>query len=156
MNAIQKLRQLADEIKNSKDGLAIVDAWTLVERLALRMPVDLELADRVFKEKDAAGLDQLVSALENPPTKDEPDAPEISQHDMTEAMRTFRKRLKFARLDDESRIGGRHLTGGLRSEIDAIEAPREYPMRVWRALVKAGRLVDTGHGFYAEPPQKPN
>ena len=156
MNALQKLRQLTDVINNSKDGLAIVDAWALVERLALRMPVDLELADRVFKEKDAIGLDRLVNALENPQTKAEPDALEVSQHDMTEAMRMFRKRLKFARLDDESRIGGRHLTGGLRSEIDAMEAPRDYPPRVWRALVKAGRLVDTGHGFYALPPQKPS
>jgi hypothetical protein len=41
------------------------------------------------------------------------------------------------------------MSSGKRSEIDAIEAPREYPMGGWRALVAAGRLRAEGGGFFA-------
>ncbi|MEL7473517.1 MAG: hypothetical protein AAGK04_09390, partial [Planctomycetota bacterium] len=69
MNAIQKLRSLHDEIAAAESGLKIVDAWALAERLALRQPVNLTEAERVFKEKDLAGLDGLIAKLERPPKK---------------------------------------------------------------------------------------
>ena len=65
-------------------------------------------------------------------------------------MHAFRKRLKLARLNDESKLGGRYTSGGKRSGIDAVQPPGEYPDRVWKALVQAGRLVDAGGGFYAD------
>ncbi|MBI1302568.1 MAG: hypothetical protein GC172_02100 [Phycisphaera sp.] len=68
---------------------------------------------------------------------------------MKAAMKAFRKRLKFARLDAESRLGVRPTTTGKKAEIDAIIAPSDYPRSVWEALVAAGRLRREGGGFYA-------
>jgi hypothetical protein len=65
------------------------------------------------------------------------------------AIKVFRKRLRYARLDAESRLGVGPMSSGKRNDIDAIEAPREYPMPVWRALVAAGRLRSVGGGFFA-------
>ncbi|KAA0217538.1 MAG: hypothetical protein DYG94_01195 [Leptolyngbya sp. PLA3] len=70
---------------------------------------------------------------------------------MTAALKAFKKRLKLARLADESRLGGRYTSGGRESQIDAIIPPNEFPAAVWKALEKAGRLKHTGQGFYAEP-----
>ncbi|MEZ6242257.1 MAG: hypothetical protein R3B57_04370 [Phycisphaerales bacterium] len=154
MNAVQKLRQLADQIKTSKNGLEIVDAWALAERLCARMPMNQGEATRVFKEKDAAGLDALVAKLENPGATAEAE-PEVTEHEMNDAMRAFRKRIKMIRLDEESKLGGHGMTSGKKSGVTSIEPPREFPRRVWKALARAGRLVDEGHGFYAEPLRPP-
>jgi hypothetical protein len=63
-------------------------------------------------------------------------------------MKAFRKRLKLTRLDDESRLGSRYVTGGRKSAIAAIMPPREYPREIWDTLVAQGKLRYTGQGFY--------
>jgi hypothetical protein len=78
-----------------------------------------------------------------------PEVPKVDADVMRAAMKAFRKRLKFARLDAESRLGVRPTTTGKRAEIDAIIAPSDYPRSVWEALVGAGRLRREGGGFYA-------
>ena len=40
------------------------------------------------------------------------------------------------------------MTGGLKSEVDAIIPPNDYPEQVWKDLAKAGALRHTGQGFY--------
>ena len=154
MNVVEKLRQLHGEITGSGDGLKIVDAWALAERLIGRFPVDQGEVKRVFAEKDAGGLDALIAALERPAEKRITAGASASHDELTAAMRAFRKRLKLARLADESKLGGRYTSGGRKSTIDAIEPPDEFPRRVWDALVNDGKLVDTGQGFYAEAKQK--
>ncbi|MBL8746813.1 MAG: hypothetical protein JNK58_10715 [Phycisphaerae bacterium] len=74
-----------------------------------------------------------------------------SRDELDKALRAFRKRLKVMRLADESRLGGRQLTKGRESEIDAIIPPHEFPDEVWRALAREGRLIHTGRGFYSLP-----
>jgi hypothetical protein len=64
------------------------------------------------------------------------------------ALKAFRKRLKVMRLDEESKLGGRRLTGGRRSGIVAITPPREFPPEVWQELVRQGRLRSAGSGLY--------
>lgn len=64
------------------------------------------------------------------------------------AMKAFRKRLKLTKLDDESRLGNRAMTGGRKSEIAAIMPPREYPKEVWDELVRQGKLRNAGGSFY--------
>jgi hypothetical protein len=64
------------------------------------------------------------------------------------AFKAFRKRLKLTRLDEESRLGGRGLTGGHRSGIAGITPPHEYPQAVWDELVRQGKLRKMGHGTY--------
>ena len=160
MNAIQKLRQLHGEITGSKDGFKIVDAWTVAERLLARMPVDAGEVARVCKDKDAGGLDALILELEgvaSGKSAPEPVAlPSFTPEDLSAAMRAFRKRLKLARLNDESRLGSKQLTGGKKSDIDAIEPPTDFPRAIWKVLVRNGKLIDTGRGFYADAdPVKP-
>lgn len=71
-----------------------------------------------------------------------------SPEELKRALKAFRKRLKLTRLDDESRLGNRYVTGGRKSAIAAIMPPREYPKAVWDVLVAQGKLKDTGQGFY--------
>jgi hypothetical protein len=64
------------------------------------------------------------------------------------ALKAFKKRLKLTRLDAESRIGGGPLSGGKDSGIVAIQAPFEYPRKVWEKLVENGRLLKVEGGLY--------
>lgn len=156
MNAIQKLRQLCNDITDSNDGLAIVDAWAVVARLLPRATSDPAEAQRIIKEQDGPALSRMIDAIENPQKAAPATAPaEATHQEMKDAMHAFRKRLKLARLNDESKLGGRLMTGGKKSEIDAVEAPRDFPPRVWKALVRAGKLRDTGQGFYADAEDRP-
>lgn len=160
MNLIEKLRAMVSELeelgKKSEDGLRAHDHWQLAQRLMGRMRVDQAELKRVCTERDLPGFDALVSQLENPGEPPKPKADvEVSERDMADAIKAFRKRLKVMRLNDESKLGGHYTTGGRKSNIDAIEPPREFKPAVWRALAKAGKLRDTGRGFYALPYEMP-
>ncbi|HRQ72734.1 MAG TPA: hypothetical protein PLU35_06875 [Phycisphaerales bacterium] len=151
MNAVQKLRQLVGEVR--KGPASAAQAWPLAERLLSRLPVDQAEARRVCAERDADGFDAMIARLENPSAgvagTAPPDGPGIPDETLKSAMRAFTKRLKLARLADESRLGNRYTTGGRKSSIDAIIPPEEFPPEVWKALARAGKLRDTGGGFYA-------
>ena len=60
----------------------------------------------------------------------------------------FKKRLKLARLDDESQLSHRAMSGGGKSGIQAIQPPSQFPKAVWDELVRQGRLRYAGHGLY--------
>lgn len=150
MNAVQKLRELVGEI--GKGPASAMQAWPVAGRLLSRMPLDQAEVQRVCKERDAAGLDALVTRLENPQPEvraDDPAVAAVSADDMKAALHAFNKRLKLMRLSDESRLGGRYTSGGRASKIDAIQPPDTHPEEVWKALVAAGKLRYTGDGFYA-------
>lgn len=157
MNAVQKLRQVVGEIQGSSDPFAKVDAWSLAGRLLGRMPVDQGEVKRVVEARDVSGLDALVHGLEHPEEKKREESPikaaarEVSAEEMRHAMKLFRKRLKLARLSDESRLSGRYTSKGKASNIDAIIPPTEVPTAVWAALVEKGELEYTGEGFYKLP-----
>ena len=150
MNALEKLRQVVDEIHANKDPLKLQGNWDLAVRLMSRFPVDQKAAMEAYKTKDFAAFDALLRSLETPKPKAEPEdeGPVAVTHEMREALKAFRKRLKLVRLDDESRLGNRQMTGGLKSEIDAIIPPDDYPGEVWKSLAHAGVLRHTGQGFY--------
>ena len=63
------------------------------------------------------------------------------------AMKAVQKRLKLARLDDESALGGRGLTSGRHSSISAVRPPDQYPREVWDLLIRQGKLRDIGHNL---------
>jgi hypothetical protein len=75
-----------------------------------------------------------------------PGAP--TPEELKKALQAFKKRLKLARLDDESSLGGRRLTSGRQSGIVAVRAPNQFPQAVWDELVRQGRLKDVGQGLY--------
>jgi hypothetical protein len=67
---------------------------------------------------------------------------------LKKAYKAFKKRLKLARLDDESRLGRGAMSGGGSSGIQAIQPPNQYPKAVWDELVRQGKLRYVGHGLY--------
>ncbi len=73
-----------------------------------------------------------------------------SADELRKALKAFKKRLKLARLEDESKLGGGAMTGGRKSDIVAIMPPNQYPQAVWDELVKQGRLKYSGHGLYEQ------
>ncbi|HCT43993.1 MAG TPA: hypothetical protein DF699_02115, partial [Phycisphaerales bacterium] len=79
--------------------------------------------------------------------------PEYTIAELNEALRAFRHRLKYKKLDDESRISQREVTTGKSAKIDAMQppGPSEFDPRIWKVLVNKGKLVEEGRGFYREP-----
>ncbi|GAB5495603.1 MAG: hypothetical protein Phyf2KO_06830 [Phycisphaerales bacterium] len=148
MNALEKLRQVIDDIKANTDPMKLQANWDLAARLVSRFPVDQDAAMEAYKAKDADAFDAIVTSVENPTKADEPEADIEVTHEMREALKAFRKRLKLTRLDDESRLGSNKLSGGLKSDIDAIVPPKEFADSVWKDLAKVGVLRNTGQGFY--------
>ncbi len=149
MNLVQKVRSLTDAIIQAKDPMQVQKDWETVERLIGRLSIDAGEAQAVCKARDADALDALVAMAENPepPPASEP-MREIGNDEKQSAMKAFRKRLKLARLADESKLGGQNLTSGRESQIDAIMPPSQFPRDVWHALAKDGQLLDVGQGFY--------
>lgn len=156
MNAVQKLRQMVGEIRSAKQPAQKHAAWELVWRLLSRMPVDAAEVQKICSAEDLLAFEALVTRIENPQPVTKPAQPEVNspelKRDMEMALRAFRKRLKLSRLNDESKLGGRQMTSGRQSEIDAIIPPHEFPHHVWTALAKAGQLKDAGGGFFELPP----
>jgi hypothetical protein len=153
MNAVEKLRQMVGEIRR---GPAVVDvraSWELVGRLLGRMPVEQGEAAKVCAARDIDALDTMISRLErrDSPASQASSAGSLDKEELERALKAFRKRLKVMRLAEESKLGGRQLTGGRKSEIDAILPPHEFPNEVWQALAREGKLKALGQGFYALP-----
>lgn len=86
-------------------------------------------------------------------TDSDPASPSDSPpaEELRKALKAFKKRIKLARLDDESSLGGGPMSGGKSSSIVAVMAPNQYPKAVWDALVAQGRLKYSGQGLYQLP-----
>lgn len=102
----------------------------------------------IVEARDAAALATLLAAWDSGATL----RPVHDRGVLKRAVKAFRKRLKLARLDEESRIGGA-FSSGQRSNITGIEPPDQYGPDVWAELVRVGRLVDGGHGMLELPPE---
>ena len=72
----------------------------------------------------------------------------LTKETLKRAMKAFRKRLKLARLDDESRLGHDAMTKGEKSRICAVKPPEQYPQEVWDYLVETGRLKQLAPALY--------
>ena len=83
-------------------------------------------------------------------TEPEPSLPSDSPtpEELRKAMKAFKKRLKLARLDDESSLGHGPMSSGKSSSIVAVMPPNQYPKAVWDELVARGRLKYSGQGLY--------
>ena len=62
------------------------------------------------------------------------------------ALKAFRKRLKLARLDDESSSSRNPLSTGQSSSIVGVRAPEQVSQEVWDTLIAQGKLRDGGFG----------
>lgn len=77
-----------------------------------------------------------------------PETPPPTKEELKAALKAFKKRLKLTRLDDESRLGGGHLSKGGSSGIVAITPPNQFPLAVWEELIKQGKMKYAGDGTY--------
>lgn len=155
MNIIEKIRDTETKLRSQSDPVKQLELWTMLQRLLGRMPVDQSLLKQIVKDRDAIGLDMMIAKLEDPMAfkpKEEP-LPEYTQAELNDALRAFRHRLKYKKLDEESQISQRELTTGKHAKIDSMQppGPSEYDPRIWKVLVKNGMLVEEGRGFYREP-----
>ena len=83
-------------------------------------------------------------------TESQPSSPSDSPstEELRRALKAFKKRLKLARLDDESALGHGPMSSGRDSGIVAVRPPTQYPKPVWDKLVEQGRLKYAGQGLY--------
>lgn len=68
-----------------------------------------------------------------------------SEEELKRAFKAFKKRLKLARLDDESGLS----KGSKTSRISGISPPTGFPPAIWEELVEQGKLKRDGGGTYA-------
>jgi hypothetical protein len=68
-----------------------------------------------------------------------------TDEELKQALKAFKKRLKLARLDDES---GLSRGGGKKSGIVGITPPSGFPPGIWEELVANGKLKREGIGIY--------
>jgi hypothetical protein len=82
-----------------------------------------------------------------------PTPAEPTKEQLKGAMKAFKKRLKFTRLDAESQLSKNPLSTGRGSGIFAIMPPVDYPQEVWDELVRQGKLKKAGYGQYELVPE---
>jgi hypothetical protein len=68
-----------------------------------------------------------------------------TDEELKRAYKAFKKRLKLARLDDESGLS----KGSKRSAIAGITPPSGFPPGIWEELVTQGKLRREGAGTYS-------
>jgi hypothetical protein len=68
-----------------------------------------------------------------------------TEEELKHAYKAFKKRLKLARLDDESGLS----PGSKRSAIRGITPPAGHPPGIWEELVAQGKLKREGSGTYS-------
>ena len=74
-----------------------------------------------------------------------------SEEELKRALGAFKKRIKLMRLDQESKLGGRAMSAGKKSDIDQIQPPSQFPREVWKELAARKLIRDHGQGFYSMP-----
>ena len=72
-----------------------------------------------------------------------------TEDELKKALKAFKKRLKLARLDDES---GLSRGGGKKSGIAGISPPTGHPPGIWEELVAKGKLKREMGGTYSVVP----
>lgn len=167
-----RLAEIVSDLYLTDSPSATAKLWDRAAKALAGAEVDPKRIEAVIKARDVQALAKLAGELsvgsakpaggstseaDKPatatsgaatgshlPTADDPTSPET----LKAAYKAFKKRLKLNRLDEESRLGRSPLSGGQRSQIVAIQPPRDYPAATWEALVKQGKLKASGRGFY--------
>ena len=160
-----------DRIARTLDGLAPAAAgpvWGEAQHALMKTKADRKQVMQVIMSRDLAALQRMAdelagrsseatpSAAPDPESESPPPPAREFEHELLKrAMRAFRKRLKLARLDDESKLGVGPMTGGKHSRIHSILPPHEFEREIWEELARQGQLRDIGQGFFElaeEPP----
>ena len=175
--SLQRLSEIVSEIYLAEANKP-VKLWEKAKALLSRIAADDPRVAEIVAKKDIKGLARLTnelsaglkqkqsSAAEPSPGSPAiagaaeavaaatpvPQAPpdDLSSDNLKRAMKAFRKRLKLTRLDDESKLGrvGNPMSGGKKSQVAAIMAPREFPRQVWDELARQGKLRTSDGVFF--------
>jgi hypothetical protein len=130
--------------------------WGELHRAFLNSTIEPEISAKIIMHKDIEELQQVVEELQSGNVVElvetkEVELPTLSHEEQIDALRVFRKRVKFMKLDRESKLGVGPLTSGKEANVDSMMAPHDRPMDVWLALSAVGLLVDDGGGFFHIP-----
>ena len=146
---VDSVVSLAEKIKTSSEAGPL---WGQLHKAFLKSTVDASVAAKIIMHKDVEELNKVVTQLQcgSDVTIEEEavSLPELEHETIIEALRVFRKRIKFMKLDYESKLGVGPLTGGKELKFDSVMAPHEFPMEIWKALARDGHLIDDGGGFF--------
>jgi len=152
---LAKIEELMAAIGACEDPRRAGTEWKQVYKLLGKTALPPARVSHAVGMRDVAQLAELVAQLREPAPAAPPPPPDAdvpSTETCRLAMRAFRARLAFTRLDDESRVCSRNpLSKGEASSIAAINPPIEWPKSVWQELVRQGRLRYMGNGCYALP-----
>lgn len=130
--------------------------WGELHKTFLKSTVDPSVSAKIIMHKDKDELQNVINQLQTGNTVELEEAPctelpTLTHEEQIEAMRCFRKRVKFLKLDRESKLGIGPLTTGKDVNVDSMMAPHDYPMEVWLSLSASGHLIDDGGGFFHIP-----
>ncbi len=128
--------------------------WGAMHKLLLKAKVDSRALLRLIGMRDLTALNATIRQLhgevvETTPCDHPPAEVGFDPALLQTALKTFRRRIKFAQLDADSRLARSPLSGGSSPQINSMIPPREFPLAVWDALVQTGKLRREGGGFYA-------
>lgn len=155
-DVVDEITQLASEISKVEEAGPL---WGQLHKVFLKSTVDAGVAAAIIMHRNEEELAKVISQLQHgeqatvqvETLKRDAPLPEIPFETKKLAMRMFRKRVKFIKLDRESKLGIGPLTTGREATFDSIEAPHDYPQEVWKVLANEGQLIDDGGGFYRLP-----
>ncbi|MDP7009034.1 MAG: hypothetical protein QGI78_05630 [Phycisphaerales bacterium] len=151
---IGAVASLAQRISSLDDAGSL---WGELHKLLLKTEVDPVISAKIIMHKNVEELLHVVQQLQVGEELSvdqevcETQLPTLSHETKKQAMRIFRKRVKFIKLDRESKLGIGPLTTGKEAKFDSIEAPHDYGEEVWQVLASEGQLIDDGGGFYRLP-----
>jgi hypothetical protein len=151
--SIDSIVSIAEKIQAVDDPGSL---WGELHRAFLKSTVAPSVTAKIIMHKDIEELQQVILQLQSGSDiqlnkSEEVILPTLSHEEQIDALRVFRKRVKFMKLDRESKLGIGPLTTGKDANVDSMMAPHDHPMKVWLALSDAGLLVDDGGGFFHIP-----
>jgi len=149
---IAKLQELLAAIERSGDPRRATAEWKQAFALLQKCPLPKDRVNYVVGMRDVAGLRAFIDQLNEPAVPAEP-AVAIEPEILRQAMQAFKRRVRFTQLDEESQINSHSplSKGEDRKPSRAITPPVEFTDDVWQELVRQGKLIRLGHGFYELP-----
>jgi hypothetical protein len=155
----------------STDPAAAGPHWGAMHKLLLKAKVDPQALMRIVGARDVAELKRAVARAKGEEVPEAAagegtgsgaastdaaasasgaaHAPDIELPVLQDALRMFRKRLKLMQLDADSKIGHGPMSGTGQHRIQSMVPPRDFPIAVWEALARMGKLRREGDGFYS-------
>ena len=147
---LNKLEELLAAIKGFDDPRRASAEWKQAFNLLKKTDLNANTVANVIAMRGVDRLVELIEQLKEPAMEDlppDPDGPD--DETCRNALRAFKKRLKLTRLDDESQVVSRDpLSKGSGSGITSIIPPNEFEPKVWKELVRRGKLRYAREGFY--------